>query len=344
MLKINAEIKDSQFICKLENTPKENGYSYAYYLYLDNERIETVWYCNDKTKSFKLNKSGVYHVVFFIKKGENDPKIIKSDTFNFISAEERMKLSIFGSCVSRDILEMPSNNFITLKSYIARQSVVSSVSKPIDISIDDIKLESNFQKKMVYNDIAKKTFEILSSDESEFLLLDMIDERFEVAKFQGTIITTSNEFDLYSTDYKLLKLKKEIIFSDIKTIRLVQKILYYKLNKWVKYNKYLKSFIEKINKIYKLENIILHKAYMLDEYIDNDGKIQKFDDNIINYNRRLNDKLRYMYEYIENKMPNCKVIDICYKYKASENHKWGLSPMHYEEAYYKECIEIISKY
>lgn len=336
MLKINAEIKDSQFICKLENTPKENGYSYAYYLYLDNERIETVWYCDDKTKSFKLNKSGVYHVVFFIKKGENDPKIIKSDTFNFISAEERMKLSIFGSCVSRDILEMPSNNFITLKSYIARQSVVSSVSKPIDIPIDDIKLESNFQKKMVYNDIAKKTFEILSSDESEFLLLDLVDERLKLVRCNGTIITYSNEIQAsqYISDPKFvnLEMRKSVLSR------------YFLQDDLKDLDGYLDMFLSEIIKIYKEENIILHKAYMLDSYISSDNAINSFTLYNLKNNKKINDKLRYMYEYIENKMTNCKVIDICYKYKACENHKWGLSPMHYEEAYYKECIEIISKY
>ena len=49
---------------------------------------------------------------------------------------------------------------MNLKSYIARQSVVSSVSKPISITYNDIQLNSEFQKKAVFNDFNKNTFDI----------------------------------------------------------------------------------------------------------------------------------------------------------------------------------------
>lgn len=65
-------------------------------------------------------------------------------------------ISIFGSCVSRDILNSKNAKSMKLDTYIARQSVISDVSPAIDCNCDDFDLKSAFQRKMIYNDFAKK--------------------------------------------------------------------------------------------------------------------------------------------------------------------------------------------
>ena len=41
-----------------------------------------------------------------------------------------------------------------------------------------------------------------------------------------------------------------------------------------------------------------------------------------------------MYSYVESKLENCICLECTEPYFADEKHKWGLSPMHYEEKYY----------
>lgn len=107
---------------------------------------------------------------------------------------------------------------------------------------------------------------------------------------------------------------------------------------------YLREYLDCILKYFKQNKVILHKAYFVDGYIDCKGDKQYFDKNIIKNNEKINQMLEFMYAYAETYIRNIKVIDISSKYCASENHKWGLAPMHYQQQYYKEAAEILIKY
>lgn len=48
-----------------------------------------------------------------------------------------------------------------------------------------------------------------------------------------------------------------------------------------------------------------------------------------------------MYQYIQTELKCPNVIDECLDYKADENHKWGLAPMHYQKEYYEEIVELV---
>ena len=239
--------------------------------------------------------------------------------------------SIFGSCVTRDLFELDENNFLTLKSYIARQSILSSVSPAIPCNKEDINLKSNFQKMAVYNDLAKNTFNILENDKSEYLIIDLIDERFALIQHKNTILTASP----YLVDSNYFN---EINYSQIEK----------RANGYFFNNKnidiFLDMFCQNILKIYAPPKIILHKGYMLDKYINKKNKIKKFDINYQKNNKRVNDKINYMYDYIETKLQCGLVVNFCKKFYASENHKWGLAPMHYCTEYYQAVLYKIRDY
>jgi hypothetical protein len=63
-----------------------------------------------------------------------------------------MNVTIFGSCVTRDIFDFVEENESVYR-YFARSSVVSVVSKPIKINLEEINLKSSFQKRIVYYDL-----------------------------------------------------------------------------------------------------------------------------------------------------------------------------------------------
>ena len=64
-------------------------------------------------------------------------------------------VNIFGSCVSRDVLEMQQERKIQLQNYIARESIVSALSPPAFLNMDQLNLDSNFQRTMVAHDFHK---------------------------------------------------------------------------------------------------------------------------------------------------------------------------------------------
>lgn len=234
-------------------------------------------------------------------------------------------INIHGSCVSRDIFRYMLDDEIEIKNYMARQSILSVISEPYKCNIDEIGLDSKFQSNLVFYDLNKLLFEKLRKNKSDILIIDCIDERFNLIKCNESLSTYSNELRnskiIETMDFKMIKrteIKDEIIEKSI--------------------NKYL----DEILKIYNKENIIIHEAYFLDKYKDNQGQIISFNPKITAENELYN-KILYKYnQYLISKMPKAHHINISKQYFAYENHRWGIAPYHYEDAYYKDVLNIMN--
>ena len=90
----------------------------------------------------------------------------------------------------------------------------------------------------------------------------------------------------------------------------------------------------------------MHRALFVDKYINKSGDIVSFSKNYLIDNKTKNQVLEYMYDLLVNFIPGIHIINEMPQTVASENHKWGLSPMHYYDDYYlrvlKRLNEIIS--
>ena len=118
-----------------------------------------------------------------------------------------MNISIIGSCVTRDIFEYDKDVF-KINDYFARSSIVSMTSLPIDVNSDYVQLNSPFQKKCVLNDLNKHSIQSVLNEDNDYLIIDLIDERFNLYYRDGSFVTKSNElvssgFDL--SDFKEMK-------------------------------------------------------------------------------------------------------------------------------------------
>lgn len=71
---------------------------------------------------------------------------------------------------------------ISLKRYIARQSLISAFSPPVELELDLSTLTSDFQKRMITGDLERSLPVSLSSiaEDSDLLLWDLVDERLGV--------------------------------------------------------------------------------------------------------------------------------------------------------------------
>lgn len=96
----------------------------------------------------------------------------------------------------------------------------------------------------------------------------------------------------------------------------------------------IRLFCRRMLDIYDSSHIILHKAYATKRYRSKTGDICSYSDKALLSGQRLNDLISYMYEALEECLPGATVIDCCDGYLGDEGHLWGLSTVHYEDAYY----------
>lgn len=246
------------------------------------------------------------------------------------SDANKIRLSIFGSCVTRDILAFDADSRIELENYIARQSVISAVCPKIGAEESEINLSSPFQKRMVLCDMNKTAFEILGGQKSDFIILDLVDERFPLKRVGDSFLTVSNEFRL-SLGEKYRKYpdwyKRVTAFGLYAGHRRI--------------NKYVKLFCENLTNIYPENRIILHRALTADRYINKFGEITPFDTDIIKNNSEINDVLNKMYDIIIKTISSIYEIAGDTEILSDERHRWGLAPMHYTDGYYISMLNKI---
>ena len=247
-------------------------------------------------------------------------------------------VSIFGSCVSRDALEFIRPGAICLKTYIARQCISSAVARPVPVKEEDIPLKSRFQRRMVYYDIAKKTFELLGQDKSWFLLLDLVDERFPPVLYKGSTVTLSNELAASG----LLGTKAPRPQRTMRRRGLFHPKRYYYTG-MRPLQKDIEVFCKRLLEIYSPRQVILHRVRLADFYNSKEGAAVKFPQNYLDFNSRTNQLLDFMYDGFEGLLAGCRVIDISRDFHADEAHKWGLSPMHYQKEYYAAVAKRIEE-
>lgn len=236
------------------------------------------------------------------------------------------KITILGSCVSRDILNF--DNDLNGERYYARTTFQSLVGEKYSIDINNIELKSDFQKMCIKKDFESE-FLTLKFDENEYIILDFIDERFDIVKLKDKVIGTA------SNEYKNSNLNQLIYDAIIDKNR---------FEDWCNScDKVLDYFKEKniINKV------ILHECFYKNKYLSNEGRIEFFRSRM-NEIQRQNKELDKKYRYIKEKYKEINIIsDKENIFYANENHRWGLEPYHYIDEYYidlaQQLKQIITK-
>ena len=240
-----------------------------------------------------------------------------------------MKVRIYGSCVSRDILSFNNTDKLELLSYNARSSVATLNEKNIQCQIGSeyikslTNIESKFQKRMVEYDFNNTILDIINNDNYDLLLFDLIDERFHLAQISKKIVTRSSEF----------------LKSGIKPDRLINTFSAEYMDLW---QAGLDNFINIVSTTIGLEGLKINKVYWADRASNQRDTAILTDKWQVDVN---NQKLHDMYEYLEKRLPTSSFIEVDSKLLVADSeHKWGLSPFHYIDDYYKEMGRILMAY
>lgn len=249
-----------------------------------------------------------------------DPlQTISVQTHIEIAKKDSCKVFVLGSCVTRDAFEFSEKDQFTVAGYLARTSIASSFQEKSITEYDTSVIQSAFQRRMVDNDLSKKTIDEIEKVDFDFLVIDLIDERFGVVKtFDGRYFTLSSEFKeniLLGDDVKLLSPNDDELFD----------LWCQGWDKFIELAK-LKGFHNKI---------VINKVFWSNKDLNNEVVFPEY--------QRWIDKnnlwLKKLYAYIESS-EDVKILSYPNEIlRIDRYHKWGGQPYHYTASLYLEFLK-----
>lgn len=236
------------------------------------------------------------------------------------------KVLVIGSCVSRDAFNINGAECFEVTNYVARSSLGSAFASQIFSGVGLDSVSSEFQRRVIQIDLDKSLENIIRQSDVDFILLDLIDERFNLFQnSRGEICTLSNE--LISSGFN----------REIKSGRIIESGSDEFLQLWlVGWHRFLK-LLDELRALSKLRVSRVLWAESLENGTNFEpgyplGKI-----------RAANDFLERLYLYIERDLPKKQFIEFDRNMlKGSINHRWGNSPFHYVGQVYKKIIDRLS--
>ena len=219
------------------------------------------------------------------------------------------KIAIHGSCVSRDFAEFRG---WSVSHYQARSSFATKSTPPVKFDESYLmRISTSFEQRMVRWDLIKRTFE---SGDATVIIVDLIDERFDVYLAGDSTVTRSQAF----YDCGILK----SISGD--KIRLERGG-----------DEYIRLFQEGLAVFSEWADapIILHRANWASTLRTGNG-IEAME-NIAQIESE-NALLQRLYSLAIEELRPVSIVESPSLLIADPEHKWGLAPFHYIPDYYEE--------
>ncbi|MHC8946879.1 DUF6270 domain-containing protein [Advenella incenata] len=245
-----------------------------------------------------------------------------TDSALSINPRKAIRTLIFGSCVSRDLFSFPGAESIELVDFYSRSSFASLASAPAAVGVNFNNLTSAFQRRMVARDINKDFLSYISKANFDVLLIDLIDERYNVYQYiDQSVCTISKEFK--ETKYKFAPGSGRNIYTGSP-----QHLRLWQIG-WMK-------FMKAIHAIDAAHRIRISKVYWANE-TDTGTAVTAFSKDVIDSN---NAYLQILYENIEQDLGKEAFFEFDPELlKAASKHKWGPAPFHYSDEFYLDLIQ-----
>jgi hypothetical protein len=234
------------------------------------------------------------------------------------------KVLIFGSCVSRDILNHQQDKTqLVLADYYARCSLASLGARPIDMPATVQNIRSPFQKRMVERDIRKDFLNDLAELQFDVLLLDLIDERFNLhVDPGGSVCTLSSE--LLSTGFPGDSTGGSRVHSGSEEF-------------WRLWEAGWLIFVNRLRGLGVLDRLLVNEVFW-GSRTENGGNFEPHYPS--KHIDSANQFLDRMYQRISVDIPSEQFLRFDHGLMTgSITHTWGISPFHYVDAYYRSAIQ-----
>lgn len=235
------------------------------------------------------------------------------------------RVAIFGSCVTRDLFE-PAIPEVELVLYGSRSSLISVCAPPVAIEEDAVRLESRFQRRCVMEDFRKTFLTRLEEAAPDWLVIDLIDERFNVLATGSSFVTRSSEFVRAGLDAWA---GAELAPVDRHDARLPQL-----------YRSACHAFAQRVSAILPPDHVILHRARWCPRFRDATG-VHDFPPARGAYCAQMNRLLDLIHaELVDAFGGQARELSITPEDALADGeHHWGLEPYHYDAAYNQAARE-----
>jgi hypothetical protein len=232
-----------------------------------------------------------------------------------------MRIGIFGSCVTRDLFEDPALR-PALARYASRSSLISAVAAPVALDPARVQLDSPFQRRCVVEDFDKCFLAKLEGERLDWLVVDLIDERFDVLATPGSYVTCSSAYQdagLAETDGfgRVRRLTGE-------AAGLIEGAA--------------RQFAERVSAVLPAERIIVHRARWMTRYRDG-AALHDFPAGRVDFAGHHNAALDHAYDALARHLGGAREIALDGRFVADARHRWNLEPYHYEPAYNAAALE-----
>lgn len=233
-----------------------------------------------------------------------------------------VRFRILGSCVTRDAFEFAGPGGPAIETYFARSSIASAFSELPFEGVDTSTIESSFQRRIVEWDLQKRCAATLASADFDVLVIDLIDERFDLIRdTTGALATRSNEF-----------LKAHDI--DPSAERITAGSAAY-IDLWVAGWRRLLSIVDQAG---LRDAIVVHEAYWA-ERTQAGASFSSAPPELV---AQANEFLGRLYSEMRRDLAAAQFLRPTSRpLVGADEHKWGRSPFHYPDWYYDELMTLI---
>lgn len=238
---------------------------------------------------------------------------------NLESSLTPARIFILGSCVSRDAFSLPYKE-MELVAYVARTSLASAFHSqvaPRSLARLAASIPSSFQRRMVLADLDKRLPIMLKETDFDVLLIDLIDERFNLLQVEGGngrpgLYTLSAEFS------RIHDGRGRLVPADSS-------------ERWRAWTRGVSRLLQLVS----VHKIVLNRAFWADKTCAGELLEGPWE---VDANNQL---LERMYDYIEASAAGVRTIRYSRAPLADPRHRWGLAPFHYDQASYRHMLDCL---
>jgi hypothetical protein len=236
-----------------------------------------------------------------------------------------LRLLILGSCVTRDAIEyQPDTKPIEVVEYYARSPLASAMHTAAFEGPDLSRIESAFQRRIVGYDLRGEARSAVAGGDWDILLVDFIDERISLLiKPDGARAAQSPELMSSGYDWKSHRQVKAESHEGVDLFR------------WG-----WGQLIELLRANGRIRDLRLNRAWWAEQSRTGEPSPRLAPERVGPGNAHL----AKLYAHAERDISRRQI----YRFTSAEllaepNHKWGLQPFHFVDAYYPRIIHNLLK-
>ncbi len=253
-----------------------------------------------------------------------------NNTIQLDSEKSEIEISIFGSCVSREMFNFLQN--CKVKSYILQNPIHTMFFEEYDIDESKIKASSNFTRRMLLMDCHKSAVDLLLSEASkncDYLVIDTADCRndwWQLKSNSNVRICTSVSSNATIQGDPILceEFTKGSAFSISD-------------EEW---SEYVDRFCNILKANFDERRIILNE-FNFSRYYYKDNSLIEFE--CVSLYERQNQLTNKIASMIKERMPNINIISPYEEPVSMIDHHLGLSPLHYLDVVYLYQVEKLKR-